>query len=219
MMLFLFLGGIMETNKVISIFFRLVIVMIGTAIAGFGVYLMLVANKGMDPFSTLVDGVNQYVPMKFGTLCQVFNIFYLIISFLLDKKNIGVATIIYGIGCGFFINVFSDLQLGFLVHIPPYLSLVLGVFLLGVGIAIYLSAKLGAGPVEGVMVFLTKFLKWDVHYVRIMLDVFNVVVGILLGGIWGFGTVIAAFGTGPAISAGFKIVHFFNRPKLEVKSS
>lgn len=203
----------MEASNIISVTFRIFIVVIGTTIAGLGVYLMLIANMGMDPFSTLVNGVNRYVPLRFGTLSQIFNLIYLLISFLLNKKSIGIATVIYGLGCGYAINVFSDLQLRLLLSIPPFINLIFGVLLLGIGIAIYLSARLGAGPVEGVMVFLTDFLKKDVHYIRIGLDVFNVAIGMLLGGIWGVGTLVAAFGTGPAITAGFKLVDLFSKTK------
>ncbi len=181
-----------------SLFLRLIITLLGTAIAGFGVHLMLYSALGADPFSTMVSGIIEYVPLRFGTLCQVINLLFIVADYFLDKKQIGLSTVIYGIGCGQFINIFSDLNFNYAIH--PLVLSILGVYLLGAGVAVYLFAGLGSGPVEGVMIALQGIMKMEMKYTRIIIDVSEVLLGVLLGGVWGVGTVIACFGTGPAIS-------------------
>lgn len=199
----------MKSYNIYSLIIRIIVVLLGTMVAGFGVHLMLVSTLGMDAFSTLVDGVGVYVPIRFGTLCQIFNILFLIADFFLDKRQIGIATVIYGLGCGQFVNIFSDLNLSY-GPTPTILLLVIGVYLLGAGVAIYLFADLGSGPIEGVMIALQSIMKLDMKYTRIIIDVNEVIIGILLGGIWGIGTIIASVGTGPSIgfTLGFLQKHF-----------
>lgn len=200
-------------KKINSFLFRVFIATTGTALIGFGVHLTLIASTGMEPFTTLVDGVNHHLNLTFGEVNQIINIFFLVISFLLDKKNIGIATVMLGLGCGYFIDLFNNLQIVLFTEIPPLVNVVLGVFIYGFGIAVYLTAKLGAGPVEGIMLFFTKFLKLELHYVRIIMDVIFVIVGISLGAIWGYGTLIAAFCTGPSITIGLKVIQLFHNPQ------
>ena len=76
----------------------------------------------------------------------------------------------------------------------------MGVLLVGFGTAMYLIANLGAGPRDGLMTGLQKKTKAPIALVRVTIEIVVVLLGWSLGGIVGIGTVLYAFGIGPAVA-------------------
>ncbi|MFD3447152.1 YitT family protein [Microbacteriaceae bacterium 4G12] len=188
-------------------FIKYGLVIIGTMIAAFGVTLIIKAGIGADPISTFLLGCLKFVHIKFGTASQLFCVTLLVLNLLLDRKNIGLGSIIYGVGCGFFINMFMPLDLSVMAMIPNVFIVLIGVILLGAGIALYLCTKTGAGPLEGLMVFFAEKTNFSIKATRIGLDALLVVIGIILGGQFGVGTLIGVFLTGPTIELTLKMLN------------
>jgi len=88
---------IIKPNVVKQLFFAV----IGTFIAAIGVRLIVVSELGADAISTLVLGILQHVPLKFGTVSMLFNGIILVIVFFYDRKMIGFGSIINSFGLGF----------------------------------------------------------------------------------------------------------------------
>ena len=82
------------------------------------------------------------------------------------------------------------------------MAAILGVIVTGFGGAIYLIANLGPGPRDGVMTGLQSVTQMPIFAVRSALEIAVIAAGWLLGGTVGLGTVLFAFGIGPAVSAG-----------------
>ena len=87
-----------------------------------------------------------------------------------------------------------------------YILAIFSVFLVGLGSGIYLIANLGPGPRDGLMTGLTKITNLPIALVRAFLEISAVGVGWYLGGTVGIGTLIFAFGIGPAVALGLYIV-------------
>ena len=83
---------------------------------------------------------------------------------------------------------------------------VFSVLLVGLGSGIYLIANLGPGPRDGLMTGLTKKTQLPIAFIRATLEVSAVLSGWYLGGTVGLGTIIFAFGIGPAVALGIYIV-------------
>ena len=83
---------------------------------------------------------------------------------------------------------------------------VAGVLLVGLGSGIYLVANLGPGPRDGLMTGLARRTDLPIAGVRTTLEIAAVAVGWSLGGTIGLGTVLFAFGIGPAVSLGLHVV-------------
>ena len=104
-----------------------------------------------------------------------------------------------------------DLTLNFVD--PPtsvllkYILAIVSVLLVGLGSGIYLVANLGPGPRDGLMTGLTKATGFPIAFVRASLEITVVLLGWYLGGTVGIGTLIFAFGIGPAVSAGLYLVN------------
>ena len=87
---------------------------------------------------------------------------------------------------------------------------VAGVLIIGFGTAMYLIANLGAGPRDGLMTGLQKKTKAPIALVRGLIEIIVVIFGWFLGGVAGIGTLLFAFGIGPAIALS---LHVFRQNK------
>lgn len=186
---------------------RLLQVLFGSAIAGFGITLFLKAGFGVDPISTLLLGILNFLPIRFGTASQGFNVVILVAVFLLDKRKIGWGSLINALSVGFFINLCSQLSILNLIT-NPYLLVVVGPILLGVGTGIYLEADLGCGALEGLMMIFSEKTRISVKYIRMGLDLLLVLSGFLLGSPVGVGTIIGVLVIGPAIEYTLNLLSF-----------
>ncbi|HEX3641702.1 MAG TPA: hypothetical protein VHV10_10455, partial [Ktedonobacteraceae bacterium] len=83
---------------------------------------------------------------------------------------------------------------------------IIGVLLSGLGVAFYIAPGMGSGPRDGVMLRLHVLTKRRISIVRATLECFVLLIGFLLGGTVGIGTLIFAFGIGPAIEISFGLI-------------
>lgn len=189
---------------------RIIQVFVGSFISAVGILLFLYANLGVDPISTLLLGIMNYLPIKFGTASQGFNVVVLVIVFFLDRRKIGLGSIINALSVGFFVNLLSALQVTDHLIAAPYLYAFLGPVILGIGTGYYLAADLGCGALEGLMIVLSEKTRFTMKSIRIFLDFTLVVSGILLGSVFGLGTFLGILCIGPSIEYTMKLYsHFF----------
>ena len=86
----------------------------------------------------------------------------------------------------------------------------IAVLIVGIGSGFYLTANLGPGPRDGLMTGLQKLTNQPIALIRTVIEVTAVVIGFYLGGVLGIGTLLFAFGIGPAVSLGiFIVIKFF----------
>ena len=88
---------------------------------------------------------------------------------------------------------------------------VIAVLIVGLGSGFYLVANLGPGPRDGLMIGTQKKTNFPIAAVRVFIEITVVATGWYLGGKVGIGTLLFAFGVGPAVALGLYIVDkFFN---------
>ena len=83
---------------------------------------------------------------------------------------------------------------------------VIAVLLVGLGSGIYLIANLGPGPRDGLMTGIQRKTNFPIAIVRAFLEITVVSIGWYLGGTVGIGTLLFAFGIGPAVALGLYLV-------------
>ena len=178
---------------------------LGLFIFGFGEGLLLVSTTGNSPWSVLAEGVSKLTGITIGT--STFMISVIVLSFwIFLKQKPGIGTILNIIVVAGVI----DLTLNFVD--PPtsvlskYILAIVSVLLVGLGSGIYLVANLGPGPRDGLMTGLTKATGFPIAIVRASLEISVVLLGWYLGGTVGIGTLIFAFGIGPAVAASLFLV-------------
>ena len=188
--------------KISSLFF----LCLGLIIFGFGEGLLIVSNSGASPWSVLAQGISLNVNLSIGLMTFIISITVLIFWIPLKQKP-GIGTILNT----FIIAIMIDLCIKF-VPTPEnyYYQIFLGiiaVLTVGLGGGIYLVANLGAGPRDGLMVGLQKKTNLPIASVRAFLEISVVSIGWYLGGTVGPGTLIFAFGIGPAVALGLYLVN------------
>ncbi|MGN1141034.1 MAG: YitT family protein [Oliverpabstia sp.] len=205
-----------------EIMIRVVILLIGLTIAHLGVTLFLLADLGADPFNVMVQGifrtVDRLVNWSFLTHGNThMTICFLIILILLiaDRNYIKIGTILCMICGGPIIDFFTGLLSCFFENEMELwvkiIVLAAGCVILAFGMTVVIKSDAGTGPNDLVAVVISDKTKRKFSIVRIIVDVSFVLVGFLLGGSVGIGTIICAALVGPV--AGFfmpfneKIVH------------
>jgi uncharacterized membrane protein YczE len=193
---------------------RIFMSLAGVLICAVSVGIFKIAAFGVDPFQSLMSGLDNWIPISFGTLYVLVNLALLVFSLLADRRNIGIATFINLFLLGY-ITQFTYEWLVFLMPDPSLairaLCLIVGIIVICFGSSLYMTANLGVSTYDAVAIVLSRKWKWgQFQYVRICCDLVCVALGVgiflLSGGtlsqvpaIAGIGTVITAFFMGPLI--------------------
>jgi uncharacterized membrane protein YczE len=186
----------------ISTFFFL---LLGLALFGLGEGLLIVSFAGASPWSVLAQGIALNIDFSIGVVTIFISIGVLLFWLPLKQKP-GIGTILNAIIIGLMINV----CIKFVPTPENYTSqiflAIIAVLTVGFGGGIYLVANLGAGPRDGLMVGLQKKTSLPIAMVRAFLEITVMSIGWYLGGTVGVGTLLFAFGIGPAVALGLFIV-------------
>ncbi len=181
----------------------------GLFLYSLGIVFTINAHIGYAPWDVFHIGLANTVGASIGTISILLGIIIVLITVLLGEK-IGVGTVLNMI----FIGVFLDLVLAFEI-IPVADNLLLGIAMLFAGLFIislatyfYVGTALGAGPRDSLMVALTRITKLPIGICRGIIEFIVVVLGWMLGGMVGIGTVLAAFGIGFCVQITFSLLKF-----------
>ena len=177
----------------------------GLILFGLGEGLLIVSASGASPWSVLAQGISLNLDLSIGTITLLISIGVLLLWIPLNQKP-GIGTILNAIIIALMIDIcikFVPVPQNF---ISQLILAIVSVLTVGLGGGIYLVANLGAGPRDGLMVGLQKKTNLPIAAVRAFLEITVVSVGWYLGGIVGVGTLLFAFGIGPAVALGLFIV-------------
>ena len=186
----------------ISTFFFLCL---GLTLFGLGEGLLIVSASGASPWSVLAQGISLNIDFSVGTITLFISIGVLLFWIPLNQK-LGIGTILNAL----IIALMIDICIKFVSTPENYISqlilAIISVLTVGLGGGIYLIANLGAGPRDGLMVGLQKKTNMPIAVVRALLEITVVSIGWYLGGTVGVGTLLFAFGIGPAVALGLFFV-------------
>ena len=193
---------------------RIFMSLFGVIICAISVGVFKLAALGVDPFQSLMSGLDALIPINFGTLYVIVNVVLLIFSLIADRHNIGIAT---------FINLFllgyiTQFTYDFLQKMIPdpsmivrVICLIIGIVVICFGSSLYMTADLGVSTYDAVAIVMANKWKWGkFKYIRICTDLVCVIIGCILfvfagnpmgkiPTIAGVGTIITAFFMGPLI--------------------
>lgn len=189
---------------------RLLRLIFGLMLSGFGCYFSVQANVGLAPWDTLAMGLSLRTGQSFGNMTVLVALLVLGVDLLLREK-IGFGTVLNALLLGKFADLAAFLQLMPRQQklLPGLAVLLLGQLTLCFGAYFYISAGLSCGPCDSLMVALSRrFPKLPVGLVRGCLEAVVLVLGWLLGAKVGAGTVVAVFGVGLLLEAVFRLMRF-----------
>ncbi len=177
----------------------------GLSLFGIGEGLLLVSYTGASPWSVLAQGISLKVNFSIGIITFFISIFVISLWIFLNQKP-GIGTILNAVIIAAMIDVCLNYVSTPESFAAKMILAVSAVFLVGIGSGIYLVANLGPGPRDGLMTGLQKKTNLPIAAVRAFLEITVVSIGWYLGGTVGIGTILFAFGIGPAVALGLFIV-------------
>ncbi len=202
---------------------------LGVVICGISIGFFKRAELGVDPFQSLMSGLDALIPVSFGTLYVIANMVLILFALITDRRKIGLATVINMTLLGYIAQYSQRLLIRALPNPGTgvrFVLLFIGIVVMCIASAFYFTADLGVSTYDAISLILSeKQTRIPIRVLRIISDLVCVVSGILLsllsGYTWkqigasvGIGTILTAFFMGPLIE--FFNVHaarpFLNRP-------
>lgn len=197
---------------------RIFMSLFGVIICAISVGIFKIAALGVDPFQSLMSGLDSLIPISFGTLYVIVNAVLLLFALFADRHYIGIATFINLFLLGYITEFTYKTLQGIIVDpsmVVRIACLLVGIVIICFGSAFYMTADLGVSTYDAVaLVISNTWKKGKFQFVRIGTDLVCVIAGavifIIAGGtigqiptIVGVGTIITAFFMGP-------LIEFFN---------
>lgn len=201
--------------------------MIGLFVCAFSIVMNVNSGIGVSPWEVLSTGVANVTGLSIGRAAIAISITVVAIDYMLGIK-IGLGTLLNMI----FVGIFTDLVIWMNIIPKPtslpmqWTLLLAGLMVFNIGVMLYIGAGLGAGPRDGLMLGISKKLNKPISIVKTGIEVGVTVIGILLGGYFGLGTIFIALVGGALMGATYKVIkfdikgvehkflnHYFTRPK------
>ena len=191
---------------------RLAQLNLGLMVFGVSISLMLRAHIGLDPWSALHQGLSERTGLPFGRVTQLVGLLLIAFSFFVLHQRPGLGTALNMLLVGPWIDLFQAQS--WLPEIPQgawvrgVVLFALGVVLTGLAIGLYITARFGAGPRDDLVLGSALKLGRSIRLTRGMLELSVLVLGFLLGGSVGLGTVLFALLIGPVMQFFLRVFHY-----------
>lgn len=208
-------------NKAFDLIKRLILFFVGMSIIQFGVALFLKTSIGSDTFTVFTQGLaatldktslKDFFLVKWiagsaqvtpGVANMILLITLFVIILVVDRKKINIGTLICVVGVGPIIDLGVRLVSYFPVESYNYVLkavlILVGCFIIAIGFSIQSAANLGVAPNDIIPFIIQDKTKIQYRWIRIGLDAGYLIIGFILGGTIGFGTILALLSTGPFI--------------------
>lgn len=177
---------------------RVLQLLVGLVLYGFGCGLTIVAGLGVDPWTVFAEGLALRTGIGVGWITNIVGLLVLLLWIPLRQKP-GVGTLLnvllVGTAIQATVTVIPPVH-GLLVQV---LVLVAGVLVVALASGLYIGARFGPGPRDGLMTGMNARLGWPIWVSRLSVELTVLAIGWLLGGTVGVGTVVFALGIGPLV--------------------
>ena len=179
----------------------------GLFFVALGIAMTIKAHIGYGPWEVFHAGLAQTFNISMG-LASILDGLVIGVIILIAGERIGIGTVLNMVMIGLWIDLILPLLKEQQTFKEGFIFLAMGLFVISYGLYFYMSAGLGAGPCDSLMVALTRLTKLPIGINRGSIEVIVVILGWSLGGMIGPGTVISAIGLGFCIQTTFKLLKF-----------
>lgn len=178
---------------------KIIIIVVGSIIAAYGITLALYAGFGGATLAVLWQGISKTFHISIGMASLIVAIVMIVFVFFYDRSQIHIGTILYQIVYSLCVDLFANVHV-YSTHLwVNSLIMLLGVVFFAIGTGFYAAASLGRGSYEALTFSLAEKNGWQVKVVRMILDMLMVIAGVLLGGKFGICTIVTIIISGPVI--------------------
>lgn len=182
-----------------------IVIEIGFAMFGFAIAALIRANLGTSPWAVLEVALSRIFHITPGTVAVLMG--FLVLSLVLAfREKIGWGTLANILSIGpwedLFLSIIPDVNHNLLIQVA-YLLTAIGA--MGLASALYIGVNAGAGPRDSLMLAIHRTTRLSVQLARGSIEVVVVIIGAILGGPAGLGTLVFAFLIGPSVQTGFRL--------------
>ncbi len=187
---------------------RIMLLFSGVFMMSLGIFFFINSQLGSDPITVLINGLSQTIGITVGQTSFLINGGIILLLMIFTGRRFGIGTVLHAVFVGLFLDLLFFL---FGTITPAYMPLRVVMLLtaplfIGSGIAIYVSAEMGEGAIEALMMFLQDKTDFSLKAVKVCMDVVFGIVGVILGATFGIGTILGAFAIGPVTQKVFGYV-------------
>jgi uncharacterized membrane protein YczE len=192
---------------------RVLQLLVGLALYGAGCALTVEAGLGVDPWTVFAQGISLHTGIGIGWVTNLLGFLVLLLWIPLRQRP-GVGTIanilLVGTSMQFALWAIPPVE-GLLAQLAV---LVAGIVLVAIASGLYIGARFGPGPRDGLMTGLNSRLGWPIWVCRVVVEVSVLALGWLLGGTVGIGTVLFAALIGPLVHLALPLLDTRRTPRL-----
>ena len=181
---------------------KIVLSLTGGALIGIGAGTILYAGIGGDTVTVFQDGLHALFNISYGQASRIYNVVFVVLALIFARKYSGIGTVLSALVIGYAIDISNSLWLltmlktGFISGLIIFMT---GLVIYALGIALLIRCDAGMNCLDALLYRLMDVTGFKYKYLRIAADVILTVTGCLMGGVFGIGTVIAVFLTGPLV--------------------
>jgi len=188
---------------------RILKLLFGVTLFAFGIVFTINANIGYGPWEVFHFGLSLQIGLGIGLVSVVMGTIFVIIVTLL-KEKLGLGTIAGMVLTGLNIDLILYLKIIPVSTNFAYgiVMLIVGLLIISVGTYFYMNSAFGVGPRDSLMVLLTRKTKLPIGVCRGIVELTVTLIGWLLGGLVGIGTLIYGFAIGFCIQITFAVFKF-----------
>lgn len=199
---------IKKGEKIMQLFKKILLILIGVALIGLGIAIALLNNWGVDPVTVFAQALSikllalGWTFFNVGNTLIVMNmIIFVILISIYKMKYINIGTFIGMFCVGIFINLWVNLLSGLILEnssiILKIVWMIIGVVIMSVGVGMYISSNMGASPFDLIPVVLSDELRIKYSIMRVISDFSFVFLGWIFGGVVGVTTILLLCCIGP----------------------
>tara|TARA_B100001996_G_scaffold132175_1_gene100508 strand:+ start:998 stop:1666 length:669 start_codon:yes stop_codon:yes gene_type:complete len=176
------------------------ILVVGEFLFGLGDSLLIAAGIGNTPWTVLAEGISNEIEIWTIGEATFFVSVAVMLLWIPIKEIPGIGTILNAIIIALTIHVMVPILPHPESFIGSFIMASSGIILVGIGSSMYLTSNLGPGPRDGWMTGLQRVTGVPIGRVRITLEVSVLIIGVILGGTFGYGTILFAVTIGPVVA-------------------
>lgn len=198
---------------------RIVVFLTGLFVLATGAATVIKTNLGAATWDVLHIGLANISGLSVGRWVQIVGILMVLMTAFFERKKLALGSVMNIVIVGFFLNMILDS--GLLPELkgmfPRGLALLIGIALMGTGSGMYVASKIGAGPRDGMTLFLSKRFSISVRLSRTLLELSALTLGWLIGGPVSIGTFISVPLVGPVMQASLKFwTNILNKRGMDI---
>ncbi len=177
--------------------------------------LFLKCRLGSDPITVWLDGLHHTFAIPYGNASILYNVLFLIFAMIVARKHIFIGTVIASLSCGPFLNWFDAIIPNTIAAMPFVNRLglvIIGEVILCLGMGLTTATRFGITTVDAICFAVSEKSGIQYRWLRISADFLYTLIGVLMGGIIGVGTILSIVLTGNLM---VPVMKFYNRTLLK----